>query len=57
MPLYDYICKKCGHKDDVLLSRPEEENRVVECPECHEEQYERQFPAPTFKFDGVLINP
>lgn len=33
MPIYEYKCKNCGEKFEVLRSLKDEEARV-ECPKC-----------------------
>jgi putative FmdB family regulatory protein len=32
MPIFDFICKQCGHKFDRMVSNAEKNN--VRCPEC-----------------------
>lgn len=32
MPIFDFICKQCGHKFDRIVSNAEKNN--VRCPEC-----------------------
>lgn len=39
-PLYDYVCKECNHSEEVVARY--EEPRVIECPKCHTENFERQ---------------
>jgi putative FmdB family regulatory protein len=43
MPFYEYKCRGCGHKYSALIPisrREEEESRLV-CPECGDGQHER----------------
>ena len=49
MPLYDYQCKKCGHRFERIqkFSDPE----LKECPECGGE-IERLLSAPAVQFKG-----
>lgn len=32
MPIFDFICKQCGHKFDLMISNSEKDK--VRCPEC-----------------------
>ena len=50
MPLYDYLCKKCGHRFERIqkFSDPE----VKECPQCGGE-VERLLSAPAVQFKGT----
>lgn len=34
MPLYDFICDKCGHKEEVVASMTEISDLQVPCPKC-----------------------
>lgn len=49
MPLYDYQCKKCGHRFEKIqkFSDPE----IKKCPECGGE-VERLISAPAVQFKG-----
>lgn len=52
MPFYEYKCRQCGARFEemVSLSRREEEERELTCPECGARGPERQistFAAPT----------
>jgi putative FmdB family regulatory protein len=40
MPLYEYLCKKCG-KAFELLRRISDSDRDLECPECKSAKVER----------------
>lgn len=42
MPLYEYICKKCGEKFDQFVSFLEPDKTIV-CPICGAEEVEKQF--------------
>ena len=50
MPLYDYLCKKCGHRFEKIqkFSDPE----IKECPQCGGE-VERLLSAPAVQFKGT----
>lgn len=49
MPLYEYQCKKCGHRFEKIqkFSDPE----IKKCPECGGE-VERLLSAPAVQFKG-----
>jgi putative FmdB family regulatory protein len=49
VPLYDYQCKKCGHRFEKIqkFSDPE----IKKCPECGGE-VERLLSAPAVQFKG-----
>jgi putative FmdB family regulatory protein len=49
VPLYDYLCKKCGHRFEKIqkFSDPE----IKECPQCGGE-VERLLSAPAVQFKG-----
>ncbi len=52
MPLYEYKCKQCGHRFEVIQSFSAED--VKECPVCHGE-VERLISTPArahFKGSG-----
>lgn len=49
MPLYEYQCKKCGHRFERIQSYSAED--VKECPICHGE-VERLISAPAIRFKG-----
>lgn len=34
MPTYEYRCKDCNHKFELILSYQEYENAAVSCPSC-----------------------
>jgi putative FmdB family regulatory protein len=50
VPLYDYLCKKCGHRFEKIqkFSDPE----IKECPQCGGE-VERLLSAPAVQFKGT----
>jgi putative FmdB family regulatory protein len=37
MPLYEYICRKCRHKFDEVLSVKEHDTKKIRCPKCQSE--------------------
>ena len=50
MPLYEYLCKKCGNRFEKIqkFSDPE----IKECPQCGGE-VERLLSAPAVQFKGT----
>ena len=40
MPLYEYICRKCGKAHELLVASS---GRKVACPDCGSTKMERQF--------------
>ena len=50
MPLYEYLCKKCGHRFEKIqkFSDPS----PTECPACGEDEIEQVIHAPAVQFKG-----
>ena len=50
MPIYEYVCKKCGHKFEKIqkFSDP----KIKKCPECGG-QVEQAIHAPAVQFKGT----
>ncbi|MFO8010096.1 MAG: zinc ribbon domain-containing protein [Dehalococcoidia bacterium] len=40
MPIYEYVCSKCGHKFE-LMRRFSDDDSEIKCPRCGEESPER----------------
>jgi putative FmdB family regulatory protein len=40
MPLYEYLCKDCGARFDVLRSF-KDADKTISCKSCHSQQTER----------------
>ncbi len=34
MPIYEYVCKKCGEEFEYTISMSERETKKVRCPSC-----------------------
>lgn len=45
MPVYDYVCRKCGKKFSVTLTIHEHESKKVKCPKCESRNVEQQLAA------------
>jgi len=50
MPIYEYACKRCGHKLDALQKM--NDDVLVDCPECGEPTLKRMLSAPRFRLKG-----
>ncbi|MGH9497376.1 MAG: FmdB family zinc ribbon protein [Candidatus Sulfotelmatobacter sp.] len=49
MPLYEYLCKKCGHRFEKILKFSDKP--VKKCPECGG-SVEQVITAPAVQFKG-----
>ncbi|MDA8417870.1 MAG: zinc ribbon domain-containing protein [Desulfobacteraceae bacterium] len=38
MPLYDYLCRRCGHEFELLVMG----NDQPSCPQCHGEELDKR---------------
>ncbi len=45
MPLRDYVCEACGHRQEELIRRPEDELELS-CSACGSRDLSRQLSAP-----------
>ena len=50
MPLYEYVCQKCGRKTEVLQGMKEGPLRI--CPHCGGKKLKKAFSAPAIQFKG-----
>ena len=41
MPLFEFVCKKCGSKFEKIVFSIDKEK--IECPECKSKDVEKQF--------------
>ena len=41
MPLFEFVCKKCGTKFETIIFSTDKEK--IECPECNSSEVEKQF--------------
>ena len=44
MPVYEYVCKKCGHRFEMYRFFYQHDEDI-KCPECGEKGPEKQFSA------------
>jgi putative FmdB family regulatory protein len=47
MPIYDYVCRACGHEFEALTRGSS--SKTPTCPECHSEDPERLLSLPRVK--------
>ena len=50
MPIFEYQCRKCGHRFERLQKSSTQ--RVRTCPECKARRVERMTSAPAIRFKG-----
>jgi putative FmdB family regulatory protein len=50
MPTYEYVCRNCGHRFDVVQSMHDDPLTV--CPECGQAQLRKVFAPPAITFKG-----
>ena len=51
MPFYEYQCKKCDHRLEVLQKISDEP--LVYCPECNESALKKLISAAAFRLKGT----
>lgn len=40
MPLYEYVCRKCGKEFSEVLTIKEHDKKKIQCPKCKSEDLE-----------------
>jgi putative FmdB family regulatory protein len=50
MPIYDFQCTSCGHKDELM--RKISESSTMICPNCSKETFSKMLSAPSFQLSG-----
>ncbi len=50
MPIYDFQCTSCGHKDE-LMRKISEASSII-CPKCSKETFSKMLSAPSFQLSG-----
>lgn len=50
MPIYEYICRACGHELEALQRVSEEP--LTDCPACTESQLRKKISAAGFRLKG-----
>lgn len=51
MPIYEYVCKDCGHSFDALQKMIDVP--LTDCPECGKPQLKKLLSAPNFRLKGA----
>ncbi len=51
MPIYDFQCTNCGHKDELMRKISEASNMI--CPNCSKETFSKMLSAPSFQLSGT----
>jgi putative FmdB family regulatory protein len=51
MPIYDFQCTSCGHKDELM--RKISESSTMICPNCSKETFSKMLSAPSFQLSGT----
>jgi putative FmdB family regulatory protein len=50
MPIYEYLCSDCGHKEEHL--QKVSERPLSKCPACGKKTYKKQLSAAGFQLKG-----
>ena len=59
MPLYEYLCKKCGTTFEILQSM-NDDNSNIRCPQCKADKPERiisLFSSVSMRSSGGTCDP
>jgi putative FmdB family regulatory protein len=51
MPMYEFLCLSCGHKDDMLMKVSDPVK--IDCPKCKKDSFTKQVSAPNFQLSGT----
>ena len=51
MPIYEYLCKSCGHEFEILQGF--RESPLTDCPACLESQLQKKLSAAAFHLKGT----
>jgi len=49
MPIYEFVCRGCGHRFETLVLK----SATPECPACKSEDLERLLSVPAVKSEGT----
>jgi len=49
MPIYEYVCRDCGHEFECLVR----DNEKPSCPSCGRRKLSKQFSAPAAQTSGT----
>jgi putative FmdB family regulatory protein len=50
MPIFDFQCTKCAHKDELM--RKSSAASTTTCPICNTETFTKMLSAPNFQLNG-----
>jgi len=50
MPIYEYECKACGHRQEAIQKMSDDP--LVECPVCHKPELKKLISAAAFRLKG-----
>lgn len=50
MPIYEYECKACGHRQEAIQKMSDAP--LVECPACHKPELKKLISAAAFHLKG-----
>jgi putative FmdB family regulatory protein len=51
MPIYEYICNKCGHQLEAMQKMSDAP--LIKCPECHSDSLNKLISAAGFQLKGT----
>ncbi|SDN64568.1 FmdB family zinc ribbon protein [Desulfonauticus submarinus] len=52
MPIYEFVCQKCGEEFEELVLKEDSE---VFCPKCHSKEVNKLMSACRFKTGGPIV--
>lgn len=50
MPIYEYECKSCGHRQEAMQKMSDD--ALVDCPECGKPELKKLISAAGFRLKG-----
>jgi putative FmdB family regulatory protein len=50
MPIYEYECKACGHREEAIQKMSDDP--LVDCPECSQPELKKLISAAAFRLKG-----
>jgi putative FmdB family regulatory protein len=50
MPIYEYLCQKCGH--DLEVMQKMDDDPLTKCPQCGKKALEKIFSQTSFQLKG-----
>ena len=50
MPIYEYVCEKCGHHLEIMQKMTDEP--LARCPKCGKKALEKIFSQTSFQLKG-----